>query len=141
MSLSRRQCTIGARLSLAVLASRGEAQQAVVWPTRTVRIVVAYVPGGALDTFARMFAERLSGTWGSQLWSKTSLVLRERWARSWLGLELLIMNASSERDIDAAFASFVQQRVNAIILGVDQFLFNRRNQLVELKRSAYLLID
>jgi tripartite-type tricarboxylate transporter receptor subunit TctC len=64
MSLSRRQCTIGAGLSLAVLASRGEAQQAVVWPTRTVRIVVAYVPGGALDTFARMFAERLSGTWG-----------------------------------------------------------------------------
>ena len=51
------------------------------------------------------------------------------------------MNASSERDIDAAFASFVQQRVNAIILGVDQFLLNRRNQLVELKRSAYLLTD
>ena len=66
------------------------------------------------------------------MWSKTSLVLRERWARSWLGLELLIMNASSERDIDAAFASFVQQRVNAIILGGDQFLFNRRDQLVEL---------
>ena len=64
MRLSRRQCTIGAGLSLAVLASRGEAQQAVGWPTRTVRIVVAYVPGGALDTFARMFAERLSGTWG-----------------------------------------------------------------------------
>jgi len=42
------------------------------------------------------------------------------------------MNASSERDIDAAFASFVQQRVNAIILGGDQFLFNRRDQLVEL---------
>ena len=49
-----------------------------------------------------------------------------------LGLELLIMNASSERDIDAAFASFVQQRVNAIILGADQFFFNRRDQLVEL---------
>ena len=49
-----------------------------------------------------------------------------------LGLELLIMNASSERDIDAAFASFVQQRVNAIILGGDQFFFNRRDQLVEL---------
>ena len=42
------------------------------------------------------------------------------------------MNASSERDIDAAFASFVQQRVNAIIVGADQFFFNRRDQLVEL---------
>jgi putative tryptophan/tyrosine transport system substrate-binding protein len=49
-----------------------------------------------------------------------------------LGLELVIMNANSERDIDAAFASFVQQRVNAIILGGDQFFFNRRDQLVEL---------
>jgi putative ABC transport system substrate-binding protein len=49
-----------------------------------------------------------------------------------LGLELLILNASSERDIDAAFASFVQQRVDAIILGGDQFFFNRRDQLVEL---------
>jgi len=49
-----------------------------------------------------------------------------------LGLELLIMNASSERDIDATFSGFVQQHVNAIILGGDLFFFNRRDQLVEL---------
>jgi putative ABC transport system substrate-binding protein len=49
-----------------------------------------------------------------------------------LGLELLIMSTGSERDIDAAFASFVQQHVDAIILGGDQFFFNRRDQLVEL---------
>jgi putative ABC transport system substrate-binding protein len=35
------------------------------------------------------------------------------------GVDLLILNAGSERDIDAAFASFLQQRVNAIIIGAD----------------------
>jgi ABC-type uncharacterized transport system substrate-binding protein len=49
-----------------------------------------------------------------------------------LGFELLILNASSERSIDAAFASFVQQRVNAVIGGADSLFVSRRDQLVGL---------
>ena len=49
-----------------------------------------------------------------------------------LGVELLILNASSERDIDAAFAKFLQQRVNAVMVGVDSFFTSRRDQLVGL---------
>jgi putative ABC transport system substrate-binding protein len=49
-----------------------------------------------------------------------------------LGIELLVLNASSERDIDAAFASFVQQRVNAVIVGADSLFVSRRDQLVGL---------
>ncbi len=49
-----------------------------------------------------------------------------------LGVELLILSASSERDIDAAFASFVQQRVNAVVVGADAFFASRRDQLVGL---------
>ena len=49
-----------------------------------------------------------------------------------LGVELLILNASSERDIDAAFASVVQQRVNAVMVGADAFFLSRRDQLVGL---------
>jgi putative tryptophan/tyrosine transport system substrate-binding protein len=48
------------------------------------------------------------------------------------GIELLILNASSERDLDAAFTSFVQQRVNAIIIGADSLFLSRRDQLVAL---------
>src|SRR5215467_11986017 len=33
------------------------------------------------------------------------------------GVDLLVANAGNERDIDAAFASLVQQRVNAIVIG------------------------
>ena len=49
-----------------------------------------------------------------------------------LGIELLVLNASSERNIDAAFASFVQQRVNAVIIGADSLFVSRRDQLVGL---------
>jgi putative ABC transport system substrate-binding protein len=52
-------------------------------------------------------------------------------ARS-LGVDLLILNAGSERDIDAAFASFIQHRVNAIIIGADSHFLSRRDQLVGL---------
>jgi ABC-type uncharacterized transport system substrate-binding protein len=48
------------------------------------------------------------------------------------GIKLATLDASSERDIDAAFASFLQQRVNAIILGADSLFTSRRDQLVGL---------
>jgi putative tryptophan/tyrosine transport system substrate-binding protein len=48
------------------------------------------------------------------------------------GIELMIENASSDRDIDAAFTSFVQHHVNAVIMGADSLFLSRREQLVEL---------
>ena len=49
-----------------------------------------------------------------------------------LGLHLQVENASHERGIDAAFARFVQQRVDALYVAADAFFNTRRNQLVEL---------
>ena len=49
-----------------------------------------------------------------------------------LGVELLMLNASSDREIDAAFESLAQQRVNAVIIGTDQLFTSRRDQLVVL---------
>jgi len=49
-----------------------------------------------------------------------------------LGVELLILNADSERNIEAAFASFIQQHVSAVILGTDSLFVSRRDQLVGL---------
>src|SRR5215212_12236727 len=34
------------------------------WPTKPVRIVVAYPPGGGIDVMARQIADRLTGAWG-----------------------------------------------------------------------------
>jgi putative tryptophan/tyrosine transport system substrate-binding protein len=49
-----------------------------------------------------------------------------------LGLQMPVANASSERDIDAAFAGFVQARVNAIFIGGDPFFTSRRVQVAVL---------
>jgi hypothetical protein len=49
-----------------------------------------------------------------------------------LGLKLIVQNASSSHDIDAAFASFVQQRVDALTFAADAVLNNCRDQLVAL---------
>jgi putative ABC transport system substrate-binding protein len=44
-----------------------------------------------------------------------------------LGLQLLIVNASSEHELDAAFATLVEQRAGALVIGTDA-LFNSLNQ-------------
>jgi ABC-type uncharacterized transport system substrate-binding protein len=49
-----------------------------------------------------------------------------------LGIDLLILNASSERDMDAAFAAFIEQRVNGVMVGVDALFVSRSDQLVGL---------
>jgi putative ABC transport system substrate-binding protein len=46
-----------------------------------------------------------------------------------LGLRLHIVNASSERDIDAAFARFVEQHVGAIFVDADAIFLVRRGQI------------
>ena len=52
-------------------------------------------------------------------------------ARS-LGVELRVLNASSEREIDTAFGSAVEQHVNAVVVGADSVFLSRRDQLVGL---------
>jgi putative tryptophan/tyrosine transport system substrate-binding protein len=48
------------------------------------------------------------------------------------GVKPLVLPAGSERDIEAAFASAVQQRANAVIVGADSLFTSRRAQLVGL---------
>jgi putative ABC transport system substrate-binding protein len=49
-----------------------------------------------------------------------------------LGRQVQVVNASSEPEIDGAFAAFVQQRVNAIIITADAFFTARNDQVVAL---------
>ena len=48
------------------------------------------------------------------------------------GLQLHILKASSESEIDTAFASLVQLHAGALVVGADPFLSGRREQLVAL---------
>jgi putative ABC transport system substrate-binding protein len=49
-----------------------------------------------------------------------------------LGIQLSILNASSDTEIDSAYAAAKQQQVNAMIIGADSFFHGRREQLVAL---------
>jgi putative tryptophan/tyrosine transport system substrate-binding protein len=48
------------------------------------------------------------------------------------GLQLHVLKASSESEIDTAFASLVQLHAGALVVGADPFLSSRRDQLVAL---------
>jgi putative tryptophan/tyrosine transport system substrate-binding protein len=48
------------------------------------------------------------------------------------GLQLHVLKASSESEIDTAFASLVQLHAGALVVGADPFLSSRREQLVGL---------
>ena len=46
-----------------------------------------------------------------------------------LGLQIQIFNASTRREIDAAFANFVRERIDALFVGPDPFFNTRRVHL------------
>ena len=49
-----------------------------------------------------------------------------------IGLQIQVLNASTSREIDAAFATLVRERPDALFVGNDTFFTSRRVQLVHL---------
>ena len=49
-----------------------------------------------------------------------------------LGLQLIVLRAGTEREIETAFATIAQQGVHALLVGIDPFLTAQRNQIVAL---------
>jgi hypothetical protein len=47
-----------------------------------------------------------------------------------LGQQLIILDASSDRDIETSFATFVQRGAGALMVGAGAFLFSNRERLV-----------
>ena len=48
-----------------------------------------------------------------------------------MGLQIQVLNASTSREIDAAFATLVRERPDALFVGSDPFFISRRVQLVQ----------
>jgi putative ABC transport system substrate-binding protein len=49
-----------------------------------------------------------------------------------LGLQITILDASTENQIDAAFAALGQRKVDALLINTDPFLLGQREQIVQL---------
>jgi putative ABC transport system substrate-binding protein len=64
--------------------------------------------------------------------NNTSVERMMREAARAKGVQLLILKASTESEIDAAFATLVELQADALLVGADPFFTNRRDQLVAL---------
>jgi putative ABC transport system substrate-binding protein len=60
-----------------------------------------------------------------------SIADRQAAARA-LGLQLVIVNARTDSDLESAFANFSQQRVGAVVVGLSSFYNQRKEQLAAL---------
>jgi putative tryptophan/tyrosine transport system substrate-binding protein len=63
--------------------------------------------------------------------SNVEMKVAQTAARS-IGKEMPVFNASSESQLDAAFATMAQQQVGALLGGSDTFLTQRRDQIISL---------
>jgi hypothetical protein len=61
----------------------------------------------------------------------SAIALLQEAART-LGLQLVFVNASTDRDLGPAFASFSQHRVGAVLVSPDTFYNRRMEQLAAL---------
>jgi tripartite-type tricarboxylate transporter receptor subunit TctC len=60
------RCLILRGLALSTLALASATLHAQVYPSKTVRIIVPFTPGGGTDFIARLLGAKLSATWGQQ---------------------------------------------------------------------------
>ena len=84
---ARRHCLAGAALSLAALLPALSFAQ-TAWPSKAVRIVVPYAPGGANDILARVVAEKLAPALGQAV-----LVENKPGAGAAVGTEFVVKSA------------------------------------------------
>jgi putative ABC transport system substrate-binding protein len=58
-----------------------------------------------------------------------TIVREVKTAAGAIGLQFQVVNASTSREIDAAFATFAPARPDALFVGPDPFFYSRRGQL------------
>jgi putative tryptophan/tyrosine transport system substrate-binding protein len=103
----------------------GMASLSVELESKRLELLRELVPSAAVIGFLRNPAT---------LPSNESIADLESVARS-LGQQIVFLNASTAAEIDAAFATAMRQRVNALLVATSAFFRSQRNQIVALAAS------
>jgi len=67
----------------------------------------------------------------NETWADTEITNTQAAARA-VGQQLAVLRASTEREIDAAFAILVQQRIGALMVAASPFFFTRADYIIAL---------
>ena len=66
-TINRRIVCATLALALAALAGGAAAQAPADYPSRPIKVIVPFAPGGATDVLARMVGQKLAESWGQQV--------------------------------------------------------------------------
>lgn len=65
--INRRDATLAGLAALMPLGAPASVRAQAAWPTKPIRLVVPYGPGGSADQVARLYAEKLGASFGQQV--------------------------------------------------------------------------
>ena len=89
--------------TLAMLSSGGVQAQPAAWPSKPVRFIVPFTPGGGTDIATRLVAERLSRMWGQPV-----IVENKPGGSSIIGTDYVVRSAPDGHTLLAAVPVTVQ---------------------------------
>jgi putative ABC transport system substrate-binding protein len=132
--------TGGDPVEMGIVASLNRPDRNVTGATFLGSLVVTKQIGILRDMVTKLAT---IGVLGSGTNPMTPSIIREAQAAAQAaGLEAVVMDVKNDRDIDDAFARFVEQHVDALVIANSALLNSRRDRLIELAtRHAIPAID
>ena len=124
---------LAAALALIVVAPTARAQIAAAYPDKSVRLVVPFAAGGALDVVARIVGQKLTETWGRQI-----VIDNRLGAGGNIGAEFVVKAPADGYTL--LMSSVTTQAINMSLLAKPPYDFVRDYAPVALVASAPLAL-
>jgi ABC-type uncharacterized transport system substrate-binding protein len=114
---------------------------AATWPLparaqQSAMPVIGFLHGATPGGYAPMIAAFRKSLSEASYSEAQNVTIEFRWAEEMaartLGLQIRVLHANTEREIETVFASLPQVQAGGLVIGANAFFFSRRDQLVGL---------